>query len=361
MGSPTLKEIAARAGVARSTVSAILGNMPHCYASKETRQRVLDTAQELGYEPNTLSRGLLGQKTFTIGLIARTLIGPTIKIEDIASLELTAQQRGYRLLIASHDSNAQREANLIKSFLGLYVDGLIVEPNHSKENQAIYTRMIKRKMPLVVIDAPHLPAEVAQVRVDRERGGYMQVKHLLDAGRRQFAFIIESLSHPLGQAKVRGHRKALQEAGLEPDDQLWLTTTLAPDRCAWSDVPREGARLIATAMKEGKRFDALVASSDSLAMGAMRAILKAGLRIPEDVAVCGFHDEMFSEMLPISLTSIRHPNDVAQIAFDMLLEQMGKDEGAGSKEPRKRSSTIRTPDLIARESTGFPAPEGDVP
>src|SRR5689334_3962763 len=113
---PTLKDVAQQAGVARSTVSAILANKPHCYAGEETRQRVIRAAHKLNYQPNALSRALLGQQTFTIGLILRGIAGPTLKIENIARIEQLAQQQGYRMLVAAHENNPRREENLIRSF-----------------------------------------------------------------------------------------------------------------------------------------------------------------------------------------------------------------------------------------------------
>src|SRR5437016_4150437 len=119
----TLKDVAKQAGVAPSTVSAILANKPHCYASDKTRERVLDAARRLSYQPNALSRALLGQQTYTLGLVLRDLMGPTLKIENIAAIEDLAQEAGYRLLIAAHQNNPIREANLIRSFLSQRVDG----------------------------------------------------------------------------------------------------------------------------------------------------------------------------------------------------------------------------------------------
>src|SRR5688572_15128688 len=164
---PTLQDVAKHAGVARSTVSAILANKSHCYAAKETRQRVFDAAQKLNYQPNALSRALLGQQTYTIGLILRSLVGPTLKVENIARIEQLAQEEGYRLLVAAHEHKPQREQNLIRSYLGQHVDGFIVEMAYGDANQPLYARLLEERMPLVAVDPP-VPVEADQVAVDRE-------------------------------------------------------------------------------------------------------------------------------------------------------------------------------------------------
>jgi LacI family transcriptional regulator len=349
---PTLQDVAKQAGVARSTVSAILANKPHCYAAEETRQRVFKAAQKLNYQPNALSRALLGQQTFTIGLILRDLLGPTLKIENIARIEQLAQEKGYRLLVAAHESTARREENLIRSYLSQHVDGFIVETTWNGENDALYAKMIEEHMPLVTID-PTTPTSAAQVSVDREVGARLQVQHLLDIGRKRFLFLIESPQHPFGQAKIRGARATLNDAGIDPDKQTWMS----PDGVVDSPLnrfPLAGADLTRRALEEGRKFDAIATSADSLALGAMRTLMKAGMRIPDDVAIAGFHDEMFSAALPVSLTTIRHPPDVDQLVFDMLMRQINVGSSGGEREQTVQK-VVRTPTLIRRESTGFGA------
>lgn len=348
----TLKDVAGRAGVALSTASAILGDKPHCYASAETRQRVLDAARTLHYEPNMLARGLLGQQTFTIGLSLCHLYGPNIRMENLAGIERSAAARGYRIVTAVHNGDPEKEAQQIHSFLSQRVDGIILEIPTSA-HQSWIESLVEEGMPTVLIDPPDGVA-APQVSVDRAHGGYLQVGHMLDRGLRRMVFMTATPNHRLGRAKNIGHQRALEAAGIDPETQLWLSPAPEPGSLEQAPSPTtaiasaDGTVLMRKALRLGFEPDGIVTSSDSLALGAMRTLSKEGLTVPDDVAAIGFHDEMFSSNLPVSLSTIRHPQDVGLDAFELLRKQI---EGEIPVKKRGELKIIKKPELIAREST----------
>jgi DNA-binding LacI/PurR family transcriptional regulator len=141
---------------------------------------------------------------------------------------------------------------------------------------------------------------------------------------------------------------------------MWLFPSQSQSlRLSLSRSPRVAEELTRGQLQAGARFDAIAASSDSLALGAMRALHKAGLRVPDDVAIAGFHDEMFSASLPVSLTTVRHPPDIDQMVFELLMEQITRGSHGDDEEPPAPRKIVRTPTLVRRESTGFSDAEMD--
>jgi len=349
---PTLKDVAARAGVARSTASAILGNKPHCYASEETKKRVFDAARVLNYQPNMLSRGLLGQRTFNIGLCMHHLIGPNVRIEHMMMMQQSASGLGYRFVTGIHEGKVDLEEQHINACLSQRVDGIIIEMP-TPETLARLEELVQRGMPIVVIDPPGSP-RLPHICVDREHGGYLQVKHLVEQGRRRFVFITVTPDHYLGKAKNVGHIRALKEAGLDPDAQLWLAPAPQTEEPADAPAPTtpmasaDGMVLTRKAMKLGFEFDAIACSADSIGLGVLRHLYQSGISVPDDVAVVGFHDEMFAAALPVSLSTIRHPPAIGVMAFEMLVEQI---EGRMTIDERRERRAVEQPMLIPRESS----------
>lgn len=331
-GRPTLKDVAGLAGVARSTVSAILADKPHCYASAQTRQRVWAAARQLNYQPNALSRALLGQQTGTIGLILRTLDPGGDQPVRVDSLERLATDRGCRLLVGAHAGDAARQLSLLNAFLSQRVDGLIVQPVHDPEGLAFLGRLVDEDVPVVALDPPPtLPA--TQVSVARQHAGYLQARHLLERGRRRILFLVEA-SDPWAKVRTTGHRLALKELHADPKQHVWLNLEGSPTDAALADALT--------------RIDAVAAGSDMLALRVMRDLARAGRRVPDDVAIIGCGDEPFAQSLPIALSSIAPPRDLDRLAFDLLMEQVNRPADA----PGRHHRLARTPTLVVRESTG---------
>ena len=340
---PRLSDVAEEASVAASTVSAVLANRASCYASKETRQRIFQAIDKLGYRPNRMAQGLRGQGTNLIGVVFQEMIRPAITTIRLSAVEDVALKDGFRVIFGTHRRNAVRERDYIRELLAYRVDGLIIY-NGLPENEDLVVDMVAQKIPVVVCDSGWTTDKVPIVDMDREQAGYLQVRHLMqDAKREKIAFLVGSTGGPLGQAKLRGYAKALAEVGSKMADHLMVER---PD--LGDNAYRCGVEMLHEALNSGVDFDAVLTTSDSLALGAMSAIIKTGRRVPEDIAVIGFDDEDFTDILPIPLSTIHQPRDLGVVAYELLKDLMSKEmEFLRETCPR----IIKSPELVAREST----------
>ncbi|MHB9071209.1 MAG: LacI family DNA-binding transcriptional regulator [Sedimentisphaerales bacterium] len=339
---PTLATVAREAGVAVSTASAILSKKEHCYASEETYARVHHAAKKLGYQPNRFARSLRGGKTNFIGVIFPELSSPSIMLNKLLALEEIAYKEGFRVMFGTHRGDPAREREYLFEFLANNVDGIILNSDMT-DNCETVARFVHEGLSIVTIESPYDFA-VPDVTIDRELGGYLQVRHILqDVKRKHIAFLRGSSLWSGGRAKIRGHNKALREFASPADAHFVI------------DCPDVGQNPFQTGIKMAKellqskfKFDAVVTSADSLALGAMHELVKSGRRIPEDVAIIGFDDEDFSAALPVPLSTIHQPRDAGICAYELLKAQMNSDK---SVLPEKYPKKVLSPHLIVRQST----------
>lgn len=334
----TLADVARRAGVSVSTASAVLGRRPHCYASEQTKQQVIDAARHVGYRPNLLARSLRGEKTRTIGLVMFGLdVGP-VGGGKLQSIEDEAWRQDYRLLIGTHKDDRARLRAYVDEFLNRAVDGLIYMPSVPEDGELIREAR-NAGVSVVTVEAP-AEYDAPDVRVDREMGGYLQVKHLLDIGRRKLAFIFTSHRSHTGGAKVRGIERALKEAGLDLRD-----FPVIEDPRPGNTAPA-GTRLTQQLLDQGAAFDGLITLSDNIAASAVTTLVRSGRRVPEDVAVVGFDDAFEPDGMMIPLTTIRQPRQIGAPVFELLLSQIrGEDQGD------RPTRLALPPQLVVRRST----------
>lgn len=226
------------------------------------------------------------------------------------------------------------------------VDGFIITPVRTTCT-AFLSQFARSDLPIVTIDSYHdLP--VPDISVDREHGGYLQVKHMIDIGRRKLAFLIPDLVkwNYTMQARVRGYRRACQDFGMNFDDQL-LIMDPHPDAISLA----LGAKLTRQALETGRDFDAIIASNDQLACGATMVLQQTGRRVPDDVAVIGFDDEPMAGQWSIPLTTIRQPREVGRLAVEMLIRRIEAGRLSTGDSPGRRERVLLKPSLLVRAST----------
>lgn len=340
--NPTVKDVAARAGVAVSTASAVLRDDESCYASDETRTKVLGAARDLGYRPNRFARALRGNRSFTIGLLFGSLAAPSITLAKLAPIEQLAWKAGYRVVVGNYYNSAEQQREHLQEFLANRVDGLILVTS-DPANADIVKGMMADGIPVVTIDSIY-DFPTPNVCVDRTEGARLQVEHVLSTGKKRILFIASQKKTGLAPLRMRGYELALQEHGSSLEEHI----VVSPGSLSPEERFMFGARTVQQVLASGAQFDAVIASADSLAVGVMQALHKAGLRVPDDIAVMGFDDEDFARALPTPLTTVRQPRDVGERAVGMLLEQI---EGGSGLEKREIPQVCLTPTLVIREST----------
>ncbi len=311
----TSRDVAERAGVSRTTVSFVLNDVEGTKISDETRQRVLAAAKELGYVPHAAAQVLAGQRTRTIGLAfpraPHHLPTHFFLLQVMDGLLRVVQQHGLRLLIDSPDDgrSARSYLNLVRA---KRIDGLIMLDPRS-DDRAL-RGLAEDGFPLVLIgDLPG--GDISSVDVDNRAAARNAVEHLLSCGHRRIACITNAplSSYTATEERLLGYRDALEAAGIAYDDALVRYGAYTPQsgfNCMTGLL--NDVRLLPTA--------AFVAS-DVVAFGAMSAIQRRDLRVPEDIALVGFDDVPLARFVNPALTTVRLPaTEQGRLAGKLLLE-----------------------------------------
>ena len=336
----TTHDIAREAGVSRTTVSHVLNNHPGIALRPETRERVLTTARELGYVPNSAAQMLVTGRSNTVGLI---LSRPDLISVDafvpamLYGLNETCRLRGYRLLMDSiHDpSDADSYLELAKS---KRIDGLIVI--NPRANDLALRKVIESNFPLVVFGSSGHPQENS-IGTEDDQASCQATRHLISLGHQKIAHISYApLVYNPVRSRYQGYRLALKTARIHFDKRLF----------AEGDFTGEsGYQAMQQILASNVAPTALFAGNDTLAIGAMRAIREAGLSIPEDFAVVGYDDIPGAAFAYPPLTTISsHPFEQGKMVGEAAVALV-----EGKMIGRRRS--VLTLDLVIRESCGAKA------
>jgi len=336
MHATTMKRIAGELGVSITTVSKVLNN--HADISAATRTRVLAKVEELGYQRNAVARSLSLRRTHTLGIVIPDLMH-SFFVEIIAGIEPVASVRGYGLLLCSSSEDPRKERAELEMLRGRQVDGVVLASTHGSGNTEMLQQLARQGTAIVMIDRDDYPSvKCHRVLTDDEQVGRLATAHLLDAGRRAIAHIGgPAIVH--AKRRERGWREALKARGIKPPDD-WIVRGGFME----SDGYRAMQRLLAVR----PRVDAVFAANDPAAIGAMKAMWEAKLRVPDDIAVVGVGDIALGDLLRVPLTTVGWSRrDQGRHAAELLLNGIDRDE-----DPPQR--VIVPPRLIVRESSGAP-------
>ncbi len=332
---PTSADVAARAGVSRTTVSFVLNDRPGTNISPSTRVRVLEAANELGYHPHASARGLAGGKSHTLGFVLRQspeqVAGDAVLVETLRGLASAARTAGFRVIVEPLDPTDGTYDALLRA---QHTDGIVVSGPRIDDTGLV--RLAHDGFPIVLQGS--LPGiEAPSVDVDNVLGARLAVDHLIGLGRRRIACITNApLAYTAAQERLDGYRMALDDAGIGYDESL----VAIADFDAGS-----GHRAMASLLNAGVgRLDAAFVASDVVAFGAIAAIREAGLRVPDDISVVGFDDIPLAAFYDPPLTTIRLPAyDLGLAAGAALLDRV-----AGRPVPDR---SLLPTELIVRSST----------
>lgn len=338
----SLKDIAQRAGVSLATVSNVVnGYRP---VAEETRARVQRAIDDLGYTPNLSARHLRSGRTGIIALAIPELDNPYFaEVAGAAIREATGS--GYTLLLDHTEGDRQQELMLLRGFREQIIDGLILSPV-----QLVRSDVLERASttPLVLIGEAVYDVPYDHIAIDNVAASHVAVQHLVSLNRRRIAFVG---AHPdanrqPAHLRLRGYQEALATAGLELRPELVATTG--------QFVRGDGYDAMAGLLKLSDPPDAVFAYNDLVAIGAIRAIVEAGLRVPEDIAVIGFDDIEEGRFSNPTLTTISPDKEhIGRRAVGSLIARV---EGRPVDPPHEVQPAFR---LVTRESTlGRRSPKG---
>lgn len=334
LGTPTLEEVAAHAGVGRGTVSRVINNAAGVKDS--TRRAVQRAIEELGYVPNLAARSLAGRRTDAIALVLtepdwRVFAEPFFS-EIVRSLGDALADTGMQLMLTLVRSDAER-TRFLEYARGGRVDGVLLMSVHAADR--LPDMLAEARLPTVMLGRRSGDEYVSYVDADNVGGARSAVTHLLSRGRTAIATITGPLDMYVAQCRLRGYQDALALAGL----------TCVQSLVAESDFTQDsGRRAMAELLERHPEIDGVLAASDTTAAGALQALRAAGRRVPEDVAVIGFDDFPLAERTEPRLTTVRQPlEEMGRAMIRLLLEDMEKPSVA------YRHVILRT-ELAVRES-----------
>ena len=341
-----MRDVAQKSGFSPATVSIVLNNAPLAqYIAPATKKKIEEAARKLGYRPNAMARFLRSKRTHSVGVMLFDITDPFCT-PILRGIENSLYQASYAPILADAHNQKNRFERALEMLLERHVEALIVVANWTLVDIHVLADFNKRNIPVITIGWD-LPGDtVSSVMVDNEAGGRLALEHLHKLGHRKIAFIRGPKMLIDSAPRWKGIQKFASSVGHEIDQNL---VTQLPDGLDPSSGFDGGFRLTEELLQKRKKFTALVAFDDLTALGAIRALSKAGIKVPDQCSVAGFDDVALSAMSSPSLTTVRQPLEtMGNLAVNIILEGI-----TASQE--KRDWTIShqrtSPELVIREST----------
>jgi LacI family transcriptional regulator len=331
----TMKRIAGQLGVSITTVSKVLNNRDDI--GDATRARVLAKVAELGYQPNAVARSLTLRRTHTLGIVIPDFMH-SFFVEIVAGVEQVVSARGYGLLLCSSHEDPNKERIDLDMLRQRQVDGVVLASANASGNTDLLKQLSGHGVGLVMIDRDdHPDVKCDRVVTDDLEVGRLATAHLIERGRRAVAHISgPAIVH--ARRRAEGYRQALAAAGIR-------------GRTAWiargGFMEADGYRAMKRLLGVKPRIDAVFAANDPAAIGAMKAIWEARLRVPEDIAIVGVGDIALGDLLRVPLSTVGWSREEqGQQAGELILDRI---ENGGANTFRR---VTVPPHLIARRSSG---------
>jgi LacI family transcriptional regulator len=292
----TLKDIAKRTGFSVSTISRVLHDSSKKYKiGDETRERIRKVAEDLGYRPNSLARGLRLQQTNEIGIVVPDISNPFFSAL-IKSFATELRKGGYNFIVYESDENITLERASIKSLLEKRVDGLIIA---SVGQDFAHLRVLcETGVPMVTVDRCFDLLDVDSVSVDNVKGSLLAVSHLIREGHNRIAFIQGLPGTYANTARLQGYKLALEEAGIPIDERLIVGNDFRS---------MNGYLETKLLLKMTSPPSAIFTAGDLIALGALEACKENGYQIPHDISLVTFDDPVFATFLSPALTAVEQP------------------------------------------------------
>lgn len=330
----TIIDVAAKAGVSRTSVSRVLNGRGEI--TPETRQRIVAAIDELGYRPSEIARSLSSRRTYTVGIIVYDLLNPGMA-ETVNYAQVRLAQDGYRTILACMSGRMEMGDACLSLLDDRRVDGIIITNPTNADTHAPGARLLPELARNGANCYHPATQRVSRVTFEEFRGGFQAADHLLTLGHRRIGVLVGPRNWGLVGPRLEGVMAAIQQRGL----------SVAPDHVEtaseWSVA--EGYRAATNLLDRAPDLTAIVALYDLLAMGAARAVADRGKRIPDDVAIIGYNDVVVANYIIPRLSTVRADcSQMGTVAAELMLELLS-DEGARPREVQLPTA------LVVREST----------
>lgn len=315
----TIYDVAREAGVSMATVSRVVNNNPN--VKPQTRKKVFEAIERLGYRPNAVARGLASKKTTTVGVVIPD-ISNSIFSEVARGIEDIANMYHYNIILCNADKRKEKEIRVINTLLEKQVDGLLFMGGTVTDEhvQAFKTSSV----PVVLCATADNQKSIPSVDIDHARAAYDAVKALLDRGHTKIAMISGTLEDPTnGYDRYQGYKRAMEEAGIPLRDEYVRVGNYRYD---------SGLEAAKYFLSLDDRPTAVFAANDEMAIGAIHTIQDNGLRVPEDLSVISIDNIRMASMVRPQLTTVAQPMyDIGAVAMRLLTKLMNKESSDHSQ------------------------------
>jgi len=331
----SISDLAAQLNLSVSTVSRALSH--NSRISEATKQRVWDLARQLNYQPNHLAAALRKGRSNTIGVVIPHIDGQFFALV-VKGIETLANQAGFNVMICQSNEKVAQEKKNIEALLNAQVDGILVSIALSTKDFQHLDEVRRRGTPLVFFDRIVEGAQTSAVVLDDYQGGYDAVRHLLEQGCQHIAHLGGPQHLNICKNRFQGYADALSSYGRPID----------PNLIHFSDLSmQDGREGMETLLQQVPGLDGVFACNDLALVGAMQTVKRSGLRIPQDVALAGFSNELFDSLTEPMLTSVdQRCEEMGKTAVQLLLEMIADD--GQTVAPRH---IVLQPTLLIRESS----------
>jgi len=309
--SVTIIDIAKQIGVSYTTVSRALNGKKG--VSEKTRQRIIEEAKKMGYQPNALARGLVSKSTNTIGLIIPDITNPFFP--DVArGVEDEARKENYNVFLCNSNWDTERELEILEALRQNRVDGIIINPNSFSNIEFINQLGI----PVVYLSTRVDEGESTYIGIDNIKGAMIAVDHLVECGYKRIAYVGGTIKSYSNNRRSKGYLMALEKHGIPKDQSIIVNGNFET---------QAGYEATKKLLESANPPDAVFAGNDIIALGVLQCAQEMGLKIPEDFGIVGF-DDIYSSGLPqVQLTTVALPKKfLGKKAFDLLLEKLKEEE-----------------------------------
>ena len=335
----TLKQIAAELGVSAMTVSRALNNLDN--VDKKTKKRIVEKARSMGYTPNRVAKSLVSKRTYTIGVVIPE-ISHAFFAQVVSGIENVLYETNYQLLLTNSAEKTAREKKALETLLAQQVDGILISCSEETEDFSLYKKIIDSGKPLVFFDRCIEGIGASTVSVDDRKGAREMTQHMIDHGYRKFAYL-RGPEISIGKERLEGYRRALKENGIEIREN-WIVQSGFKEKGGYK-------AMIQILESDSEIPRAVVAVNDPAAIGAIEAIEEYGYSVPEDIAICGFTDDIRARLLKCPLTTVVQPSEsIGRKAAEKLIKVI-----ENKNEPIENIELLT--DLVIRKSCGCNKPD----
>jgi LacI family transcriptional regulator len=342
----TIRDVAKESGFSSTTVSIVLNDAPLArYIPAVTKKRIERAAEKLGYRPNQFARALRSKRSHTVGVMVFDMTDPYCTLV-LRGIESTLYQASYLPILTDVHNERSRFERYLEMLLDRRIEGLVVLANWLFLDINLLADLEKSSIPTAIIGCELKGDAMSSVIVDNEVGGCLALEYLYSLGHRKIAFIRGPKTLGDSAPRWRGVRNCAKACSLELDSRLIVDLPESRDPLSSFEM---GQKLTEDLLKQKRQFTAILAFDDMTAFGAIRALSKGGLRVPEHCSVIGFDDVAASALCTPPLTTVRQPMAAMGAgAVDIVIEGI-----KAVLEKREVAAHHRkvAPELVVREST----------